>query len=429
MFADWSAFDRRHIWHPYAPATGTDPLYKVVDAAGVELQLDDGRRLIDGMSSWWAAIHGYRHPALDAALHGQIDRFAHVMFGGLTHEPALALAERLIAITPRSLDHVFFADSGSVAVEVALKMAIQCWAGRGRPDKQRFLTVRNGYHGDTFGAMSVCDPLNGMHRLFAGALPRQLFAPPPAPASEAADGRDLEAMHQLLATHHNEIAAVIIEPLVQGAGGMRFYRPEYLSTLARLCREYEVLLILDEIATGFGRTGSLFAAEQADVEADILCLGKALTGGYMTLAATLVSDQVATDICRGEPGALMHGPTFMANPLACTVAAASIDLLLQQDWQACVRRIEHELQALEACRDLPGVRDVRIKGAIGVVELAAERLPPGLQRTLVDAGVWLRPFRNLVYTMPPFIIEPSQVAHICVAVHDALHAAGDPARW
>ena len=420
---DWLRYDRDHIWHPYAAVHSDAPIWPVAEARGAEIRLADGRWLIDGMASWWSVIHGYRHPMLDAALKAQIDRFSHVMFGGLTHEPAVKLAQRLLTISPDSLDHVFFADSGSVAVEVALKMAIQCWDGRGQPQRKRFLTIQSGYHGDTFGAMSVCDPENGMHRLFSGFLPEQLFAPAPPLASEADDGSAQEAFETLLKQHRNEIAAVILEPIVQGAGGMRIYRPDYLKAVAALCRQHDVLLILDEIATGFGRTGTLFACEQAGVEPDILCLGKALTGGYMTLAATLVSDEVARDICRSEAGALMHGPTFMANPLACAVAGASIGLLLSGPWEERVKRIERQLEhGLIPCRDLPTVADVRIIGAIGVVELKGNSLPPGVQEALVEAGVWVRPFRNLVYVMPPYVIEDAQLATLTKAICDVLSA-------
>ncbi len=418
---DWLRYDRDHVWHPYATVHSDTPIWPIVEARGAEIRLADGRWLVDGMASWWSVIHGYRHPVLDAALKAQIDRFSHVMFGGLTHEPAVELARRLLTIAPGSLDHVFFADSGSVAVEVALKMAIQCWDGRGQPQRKRFLTIQSGYHGDTFGAMSVCDPENGMHRLFSGFLPEQLFAPAPPLASEADDGSALEAFETLLKQHRNEIAAVILEPIVQGAGGMRIYRPDYLKSVAALCRQHDVLLILDEIATGFGRTGTLFACEQAGVEPDILCLGKALTGGYMTLAATLVSDEVARDICRSEAGALMHGPTFMANPLACAVAGASIDLLLSRPWRDRVIAIERQLeQGLAPCRDLHTITDVRTIGAIGVIELKGNHLPPGIQETLVGAGVWVRPFRNLVYVMPPYVIEDAQLATLTEAICEVL---------
>ncbi len=422
---DWVDFDHQHIWHPYAAVPGNAPIYPVIEASGAEIRLADGRWLVDGMASWWSVIHGYRHPVLDAALKSQVDRFSHVMFGGLTHEPAARLARKLVEITPEGLDKVFLADSGSVSVEVALKMAIQCWDGRGQPQKKKFLTVRHGYHGDTFGAMSVCDPANGMHSLFSGFLSEQYFAPAPTLCSHPDDGSDLELFRQRLRTHHNEIAAVILEPIVQGAGGMRIYRPTYLQGVARLCREFDVLLILDEIATGFGRTGELFACHHAGVTPDILCLGKALTGGYMTLAATLVSDAIATDICRSEAGALMHGPTFMANPLACTTALASIELLLSQDWKLRVQQMEARLKAeLARCRTLAIVADVRVIGSIGVVELRGTELPPGIQQALVDQGVWIRPFRNLVYIMPPYVIRNEQLSVLTEAIHQVLSQYG-----
>jgi adenosylmethionine-8-amino-7-oxononanoate aminotransferase len=418
---DWTDFDHSHVWHPYAPLIDAAPVYPVVAANGVELTLEDGRRLVDGMASWWCAIHGYNHPVLNRALREQSERFSHVMFGGLTHRPATDLARRLLELCPGNLQGVFFADSGSVSVEVAIKMAVQYWHGRGQAGKKRLLTPRHGYHGDTFGAMSVCDPVNGMHRLFQGIVTEQLFVPPPKPGDRVDNDEDIDAVATALAQHHHELAAMILEPIVQGAGGMRIYRPDYLRQVARLCREYGVLLIVDEIATGFGRTGTLFACEQAAVEPDILCLGKALTGGMMTLAATLVSSEVADGIEAGKPGVLMHGPTFMANPLACAVALASIDLLLTQDWQARVQTIEAGLEAgLAPCRDLSCVADVRIKGAIGVVELKDPGDLQGIQEELVDLGVWLRPFRNLVYTMPPFIIEPGQLDRIAAAIRQVL---------
>ncbi len=414
------SFDRQHIWHPYAPLPGKTDAWLVRHAQGVELTLDDGRKLIDGMASWWSVIHGYNHPRLNQAISDQLERFAHVMFGGLTHDSAIELAQRLIAITPDALDRVFFADSGSVAVEVAMKMAIQYQSAAGRPERQRFLTVRHGYHGDTCGAMSVCDPVNGMHRLFHNALPQQFFAPAPAMGQPDSDD-DIAAFADLLERHRRQIAAVIVEPIVQGAGGMRIYRPAYLSAIADLCRQAGVLLIADEIATGFGRTGTLFACEQADVVPDILCLGKALTGGYLTLAAVLTGETVAQTVSASEAGALMHGPTFMANPLACAVANASIELLLSQDWKAKVAAIETQLiEELEPCRQLPQVRDVRCKGAIGVVELRSPEDIAGLQARFVELGVWIRPFSNLVYIMPPYVIEPAQLRRLTGAIHQAL---------
>ncbi|MGV6818095.1 MAG: adenosylmethionine--8-amino-7-oxononanoate transaminase [Thiotrichales bacterium] len=421
MTQDWISFDQKHVWHPYTAATSAQPLPAVASANGVYFQLTDGRRLVDGMSSWWAAIHGYNHPQLNTAVTDQVGRMAHVMFGGLTHEPAARLAETLLRLTPSNLQHVFFADSGSVAVEVAMKMAIQYWAGRGEPLRKRFLTVRNGYHGDTFGAMSVCDPVNGMHQLFRDSVVQQIFAPAPALASEPDTGEDLEGFSNLLKAHEKEIAAVILEPLVQGAGGMRIYRASYLREVANRCRESGVLLILDEIATGFGRTGTLFALEQADVRPDILCVGKALTGGYMTLAATLTSSEIAQKIQQSESGALMHGPTYMGNPLACAVAQSSIKLLESQPWQKTVQAIEYQLkEALSTCRELPLVKDVRVKGAIGVIELNSAGLPKGLQEALINQGVWLRPFRNLVYMMPPYIIRPNELSKLTNAVYTCI---------
>lgn len=422
MKHDWITFDQHHIWHPYTAATSPNPLPAVSSADGVHLKLTDGRRLIDGMSSWWAAIHGYNHPKLNAAITTQLERMAHVMFGGLTHEPAAKLADALLCMAPANLRHVFFADSGSVAVEVAMKMAIQCCAGNGEPRKTQFLSICNGYHGDTFGAMSVCDPVNGMHQMFQNAIPQQIFAPAPALLSEPDTGADIEAFERLLVAHQHELAAVILEPLVQGAGGMRIYRESYLREVGKLCQQHEVLLILDEIATGFGRTGTLFALEQAEIAPDILCLGKALTGGYLSLAATLVSSAVAAGISRSESGVLMHGPTYMGNPLACAVALASIELLNTQPWQEMIEGIEAQLESeLSPCRELPNVADVRVKGAIGVVELTGSSLPSGMQESLIHQGVWLRPFRNLVYMMPPYIISPSDLSIVTAAVYSTLH--------
>jgi adenosylmethionine-8-amino-7-oxononanoate aminotransferase len=418
---DWKSFDKQHLWHPYSSLLNPTPAYPVVGAEGAEIILENGTRLVDGMASWWAAIHGYNHPVLNAALHKQIDTFPHVMFGGLTHQPAAELGKRLLEITPDSLDHVFFADSGSIAVEVALKMAIQCWIGRGHPEKHKILTVRGGYYGDTLAPMAICDPVNGMHHLFSAILPKQYFVDAPLLGDNPHSDDDIEKFAEAIAIHHRSTAAVIIEPLVQGAGGMRIYRSNYLRNVAKLCQDYNVLLILDEIATGFGRTGTLFATEQADVKPDIFCLGKALTGGTMSLAATLVSDTIATDIGHSETGAFMHGPTFMANPLACAVSSASIDLLLEQDWQNTVLNIEQQLQLqLAPCRNLNCVKDVRVKGAIGVVELYNPIALNAIQNDFVEAGVWIRPFRNLVYIMPPYIITPKQLEQLTATIFSVI---------
>ena len=410
--------DRAHLWHPYSTVVEPPPVFAVARADGVRLELCDGTQLIDGMSSWWSVIHGYNHPRLNAAITEQLGRMAHVMFGGLTHAPATLLAQRLVDITPAALSSVFFSDSGSVAVEVALKMAIQYQAARGRPSRQKFLTVRGGYHGDTFGAMSVCDPVTGMHTLFNAVLPAQMFAPRPNVRFDADwQDADIEEMTQLLAQHRDEVAAVIIEPVVQGAGGMWFYHPRYLQRLRALCDEHDVLLIADEIATGFGRTGRLFACEHADVAPDILCLGKALTGGYMTLAATLTTQHVAETISRGDPGVFMHGPTFMANALACSVALASVNLLLEQPWQQRVHAIERALAAgLAPCRALPQVADVRTLGAIGVVELHRAVDMRALPPMFVARGVWVRPFGRLVYVMPAYVMNDEDLATLTAAI-------------
>ncbi|GAQ55089.1 adenosylmethionine--8-amino-7-oxononanoate transaminase [Streptomyces acidiscabies] len=407
--------DRRHVWHPYGPMPGTVEPLVVEAASGVRLRLADGRgELVDGMSSWWSAIHGYRHPALDEAAREQLGRMSHVMFGGLTHEPAVLLAKLLVDITPEGLEHVFLADSGSVSVEVAVKMCLQYWRSLGRPSKQRLLTWRGGYHGDTWHPMSVCDPEGGMHELWSGVLPRQLFVG--APPSEFDEGY-ADELRAAIARHADELAAVIVEPVVQGAGGMRFHSPAYLRVLREACDEHDVLLVFDEIATGFGRTGALFAADHAAVTPDVMCVGKALTGGYMTLAATLCTARVAEGISRGEVPVLAHGPTFMGNPLAAAVARASIELLLGQDWAAEVKRIETGLtEGLSTALSLPGVRDVRVLGAIGVVQLDHPVDMAAATAAAVREGVWLRPFRDLVYTMPPYVTGDDDVARIARAV-------------
>lgn len=417
---DLLAADRAHVWHPYGPMPARTAPLVVSSAAGVRLQLADGAALLDGMSSWWAAIHGYAHPVLDAAVRDQLERMSHVMFGGLTHDPAVELARRLVGITPEPLQHVFFADSGSVSVEVAIKMCVQYWRSRGRPDKHRLLTWRGGYHGDTFGAMSVCDPDGGMHSLWSGVLPQQVFVPrPPVELDPAYVGLLADTVEQ----HADELAAVIVEPVVQGAGGMRFHDPRYLRVLREITLAYDVLLIFDEIATGFGRTGELFAAGHAGVSPDVMCLGKALTGGYLTMAAALCTSRVAEGISGGEVPVLAHGPTFMANPLAAAVASASVGLLLGQDWRAEVRRLEAGLRAgLAPAAELPGVVDVRVLGAIGVVQVDHDVDVPAATAATVAQGVWLRPFRDLVYTMPPYITGDDDVAQISRGVLAAVCA-------
>ncbi|MCX5232236.1 adenosylmethionine--8-amino-7-oxononanoate transaminase [Streptomyces sp. NPDC006553] len=415
------ALDRAHVWHPYGPMPGrTEPLV-VESASGVRLRLAEpvhGQdELIDGMSSWWSALHGYNHPVLNEAAHGQLDRMSHVMFGGLTHEPAVRLATRLVEITPEPLQHVFLSDSGSVSVEVAAKMCLQYWRSVGRPGKQLLMTWRGGYHGDTWQPMSLCDPEGGMHELWSGVLQRQVFVDAPPVTYEESYARMLR---EQIALHADEVAAVIVEPVVQNAGGMRFHPPEYLRVLREACDEHGVLLIFDEIATGFGRTGTLFGADQAGVSPDVMCVGKALTGGYLSMAATLCTTEIAEGISRGEVPVLAHGPTFMGNPLAAAVACASIDLLMSQDWALEVKRIETGLrEGLAPAAELPGVREVRVLGAIGVVQLDHDVDMAAATEAAVRAGVWLRPFRDLIYTMPPYVTGDEDLARICAAVRAA----------
>lgn len=419
---DILAFDRDHLWHPYSSMVDPITVYPIASAKDVRIILEDGRELIDGMSSWWAAIHGYNHPKLNHAAFKQLKKMSHVMFGGLTHQPAVELASLLIDLTPAPLQKVFFCDSGSVSVEVAIKMAMQYWAAKALPEKQKLLTIRQGYHGDTFGAMAVCDPVNGMHGMFRHILPLHYFAD--APACGYYDDwheDDIESLKILLKRHHPEIAAVILEPVVQAAGGMRFYSQQYLRRTRELCDEYNVLLILDEIATGFGRTGTMFACEKAHISPDIMCVGKALTGGYMSLAATLTTEQVSNAIASGNPAVFMHGPTFMANPLACSVAIASIKLLLSTPWDEKIRKIEHQLMnELSGCQDLQQVNDVRVLGAIGVIEMKRPVEMARIQKRFVEKGVWLRPFGKLVYTMPPYIISEKALHRLTSAMTDVV---------
>ncbi len=422
MTPDDIAFDLRHIWHPYTSMSNPLPAYPIVSAKGVELTLANGKQLIDGMSSWWAAIHGYNHPELNTAVTEQLTAMSHVMFGGITHPPAVALCRKLLAITPTPLECIFLADSGSVAVEVAIKMALQYWQAKGEK-RQRIVALKRGYHGDTFGAMSVCDPDNSMHSLYKGYLPNHLFVDAPKTGFyQPWDATDMDALRTTLAQHHQHIAAVMLEPIVQGAGGMRIYHPEYLTQARALCDEFNVLLIADEIATGFGRTGKLFACEHAGISPDIMCVGKALTGGYMTLSATLTTRHIADTINQGDAGCFMHGPTYMGNPLACAVANASLSLLEQGHWVNQVAQIETQLKTeLLPLKQAKSVKDVRVLGAIGVVEMVEPVNMAKLQKYFVDEGVWIRPFGKLIYIMPPYIISPEKLTKLTQTIEKAVN--------
>ena len=415
--------DKKHVWHPYSSTHSDIPVFAVQSANGVYLTLEDGRQLIDGMSSWWCAIHGYNVPELNDAIKQQLDSMAHVMFGGLTHAPAVKLCKKLVEITPAKLETVFLSDSGSVSVEVAMKMAVQNWQARQIPDKQKFISLKNGYHGDTIGAMSVCDPVTGMHSLFTDILAKNFFISSPGCSfGEPCKTEHTNELRSVLEQHHDSIAALILEPVVQGAGGMKFYSADYLKQAKTLCKEYNVLLIADEIATGFGRSGKLFACEHAEISPDIMCIGKSLTGGYMTLAATLCTKEISNVISDNPPHVFMHGPTFMGNPLACSVALESIRLLQTSPWQNNIKNIEKRLSSgLEPCKKLASVNEVRVLGAIGVVELKLAVDMSQIQQAFVDAGVWIRPFGRLIYLMPPYVIQDNELDILCNAIFYVLN--------
>lgn len=421
---DLLEYDQKHIWHPYSSLPAHSPSIGVESTQGSLITLADGKKLVDGMSSWWATLHGYNHPIIQRAMHEQIETMPHIMFGGLTHEPAIELAKRLVNLSPEGLDKVFFVDSGSVAVEVAIKMSMQYWISKGVTAKNRLLTVQNGYHGDTFATMSVCDPINGMHALFSNILAKHYFAPAPQMGFDMeVDNSDINELESILKANNANIAAVIIEPIVQGAGGMRFYRPDYLRQLRTLCSKYDVLLIADEIATGFGRTGKLFACEWAQISPDIMTLGKTLTGGHISLAATLATEEISNTLSTGQPGILAHGPTFMGNPLACRAAIANIDVLLTSPWQENVSRIEHHFhETLSPLAQLEGVNDIRILGAIGVIELERDDLGPSIQTAAIHNGIWLRPFGKLVYTMPAYNIPTAQLVQLTKGITKAVRS-------